>query len=256
MLLDELLSIEVFQFMLVFARLGAAMMFLPGYAASYVNARIRLSIAVCITLLITPLIGGDFLPPEPANAMLLALLFTKEITIGVFIGLIPRYALIALDLAGNKIGMDIGLSMANAFDPMFDSNAPILSTFLSTIAIVLLFITNMHHLMIATIVDSYQIFTPGDILPNGDMLQYLVKAIGTSFIIGFKLSAPFVVFSITFQLALGLAARLMPQLNIFFVTVPIKLYLGFYLLIISVTIILGWFFKYFEDSLIDFTSFG
>lgn len=256
MLLDELLSLEVFQFMLVFARLGAAMMFLPGYAASYVNARIRLSIAICITLLITPLIGGDFLPSEPTNTIMMALLFTKEITIGVFIGLVPRYALIALDLAGNKIGMNMGLGMANAFDPMFDGNAPILSTFLSTIAVVLLFITNMHHLMIAAVVDSYQIFTPGDILPNDDMLQYLVKAIGTSFVIGFKLAAPFIVFSLTFQLALGLAARLMPQLNIFFVTIPIKLYLGFYLLIISITTILGWFFKYFEDTLIAFTSFG
>jgi flagellar biosynthetic protein FliR len=256
MLLDELLSLEVFQFMIVFARLGAAMMFLPGYAASYINARIRLSIALCVTVLITPLIGGYLLPAEPANAIMLTLLFTKEITIGVFIGLIPRYSLVALDLAGNKIGMNMGLGMANAFDPMFDSTAPILSTFLSTVAVVLLFITNMHHLMIAAIVDSYQIFTPGELLQNGDMLQYLVKTIGKSFVIGFKLASPFIVFSITFQLALGLASRLMPQLNIFFVTIPIKLYLGFYLLIISITTILGWFFRYFEDTLIAFTSLG
>ncbi|MCP4395497.1 MAG: flagellar type III secretion system protein FliR [Alphaproteobacteria bacterium] len=254
-MLEELLASEVFQFIIVFIRLGAAMMFMPGYSSAYVPARVRLSIAVAIALLITPVIGGN-LPSPPDSAIILTLLIAKEITIGIFFGMMLQYVLAALDLAGNQIGLGLGLNMANAFDPMFNSNSPIVATFFSTIIVVLLFITNMHHLMVAAIIDSYQVFTPGDTLPNHDMLKYSVSTIGKSFIIGFKLSAPFFVFSILFQLALGLMSRLMPQLNIFFVSLPLKLYLGFYLLIMTIAIVLGWTLKYFEDSLVAFTSFG
>ncbi|MCK5295432.1 MAG: flagellar biosynthetic protein FliR [Alphaproteobacteria bacterium] len=253
-MLEELLALEVYSFMIVFTRFGTAFAFLPGFS-TYLTMRQRLSLALAICILVEPLVR-DSLPVKTDNAVELSLLIITEATIGLFLAFYPRILVSALSLAGNKMSMAIGLANARAFDPVAGAQSEVLTAFISLVAIILIFATNLHHLMLVAVINSYSLFIPGKPLMMGDFSSVLIDVLNKSFHIGFQLAAPFVVFAIVFHTGMGLVSRLMPQLNIFFIALPIKLYCGFSLLIITVSTIMMWFMKYFEESMYQFLSHG
>lgn len=246
--MTELLNLELYKFLLIFLRVGAALMLMPGFNAGYVNTQLRLSIALALTVILIPFLS-DKLPPIPQNfaAILQMLLF--EITFGIFIGIFMQILMAAINLAGNLVGQAIGFSNAQMFDPAFQQQSIIIDSFLTLIALTLIFVTNLHHLMLSAVIESYTLFPVSSPLPTGDMAQSISKTLTQSFIIGFKLGSPFIAFTIVFYVGMGLLSRLMPQLNIFFLSMPLQIYLGIGLIFITLPVIIIWFLKYYEDGL-------
>ena len=246
--MQELLNLNLYHFLMVFLRLGAAIMLMPGFMSSYISANIRLSIALSLSLILMPAITPH-LPPSPTNTTVFLSLILSEITIGIFIGVVMQILYAALSLAGSLAGQAIGFSNAQAFDPTTQNQSIIIETFITLIAITIIFITDMHHLMISAIIDSYQLFQAGNNLPFGDFANQLSTSLNSSFIMGFKLGSPFVAFTIIFYTGMGLVSRLMPQLNIFFLSLPLQIYLGLGLFFITVPMIILWFNHYFDNGL-------
>lgn len=249
--MQELLNLNLYHFLMVFLRLGSALMLMPGFMSSYINTNIRISIALSLTLILMPIIIPH-LPPAPTETSIFITTILSEITIGIFLGIIMQMLYAALNLAGSLAGQAIGFSNAQAFDPTTLNQSIIIETFISIIAITIIFITDIHHLMIQAIIDSYYIFKTGESLPFGDFANQLSTTLNTSFIIGFKLGAPFIAFSIIFYTGMGLVSRLMPQLNIFFLSLPLQIYLGLSLLFITIPTIILWFIRYFDNGLHPF----
>lgn len=249
--MTELLNLNVYQFLMVFLRVGSALMLMPGLMSSYVNATVRLSIALAISVVMIPVIAPH-LPSGAVDTATFLRYAIFEITIGVFFGVIMQMLYFALSLAGNLAGQAIGFANAQIFDPTFQTQSIVIETFLSIIAITLIFVTNMHHLMLSAVADSYYLFPVGKALPWGDLSNELSQLLNGSFIMGFKLGAPFVAFTIVFYVGMGLVSRLMPQLNIFFLSLPLQIYLGLGLLFITMPMMIMWFIKYFEDGLMPF----
>jgi flagellar biosynthetic protein FliR len=102
-----------------------------------------------------------------------------------------------------------------------------MGNFLSLLGTLMVFLTNLHHLAIGAIAGSYKMLPPGGHLPTGDMAQLAINLVSSSFALGFQLAAPFLVFGFAVYAGLGLLAKLMPQLQIFFVAVPINIACGF-----------------------------
>ncbi len=247
----ELLNLNMYHFLMVFLRIGSALMLMPGLMSSYVNAMVRLSIALAIAVVMMPVIAPH-LPTENIDTVQLLRFAAFEITIGIFLGVVMQMLYFALSLAGNLAGQAIGFANAQIFDPTFQTQSIVVETFLSLIAITLIFITNMHYLMLSAVADSYYIFPVGQPLPWDDFSKEVSLLLNGSFIMGFKLGAPFVAFTIVFYAGMGLVSRLMPQLNIFFLSLPLQIYLGLGLLFIITPMMLMWFIKYFEDGLLPF----
>ncbi len=247
----ELLNLNIYHFLMVFLRVGSALMLMPGLMSSYVNATVRLSVALAIAIVMMPVIAPH-LPTENIDTVLLLRFAAFEITIGIFLGVVMQMLYFALSLAGNLAGQAIGFANAQIFDPTFQTQSIVVETFLSLIAITLIFVTNMHHLMLSAVADSYYIFPVGQPLPWGDFSKEVSLLLNGSFIMGFKLGAPFVAFTIVFYVGMGLVSRLMPQLNIFFLSLPLQIYLGLGLLFITTPMMIMWFIKYFEDGLLPF----
>lgn len=250
-MLSEILTVNVYTLLMVFARLGAAMMFMPALGNANVFVRARLLLALSISFLLLPVLG-PYVPPMPTNPLALLLLVLGEVTIGLFFCLILQALLTPIDLAGNFISYSAGL--ANAF--VFDSNAmqqsQILSTFLSLVAITLVLVTNTHHLMLEGMVGTYELFRPGTGVPIGDMSSVFVSTLSQTFRIGMSLAAPLVVFSLTFNTSLGLINRLVPQMQVFFVGMPLQILCGLFLLGVSLPAIMLWFLRAFSDNLLLF----
>lgn len=249
--MSRLLNLEVFSFLIIFLRVGAAIMVMPGFMTSYVNARLRLSIAVALTFILIPFLA-DKLPTSTANIEITIKTCLFEITYGVFLGLCMQFLYASLSLLGNFAGQAIGFSNAQVFDPTFQAQSIVVETFLSITALTVIFITDLHHLMISAVVDSYSLFPVGSDLPIDNFAEFLSKTLNRSFIIGFQIGSPFIAFIIIFYSGMGLISRLMPQLNIFFLSLPLQIYLGLGLLFLTVPVMILWFTRYYENGLENF----
>jgi flagellar biosynthesis protein FliR len=213
---------EVFVVLLVFIRVGTAIAFMPGFSAAHVPIRARLLLAMLLALLLAPALA-EMLPAMPQSPGVLALLLVGEATIGLFLGLIARIAFAALQIAGTTIAL-LG-SFANALvqDPIVDQQSSTISGFFTTLGLVVLFAADLHHLMLRALADSYTVFSPQAGLPLGDLAQAIARAVGDGFALGIQLAAPFVVVNLVYNVGMGLLGRLSPQLQVFFVGLPVQL---------------------------------
>lgn len=236
----ELLPADLFAFFLVFARLGGALMMLPGFGETYVSPRARLALAAATTVAVTPAVA-DTLPPLPASLATLVILLFGEIVIGVFLGTVARMIMSALHVAGTVFSFQSGLANAMTFDPVSASQASVMSLFLSVAGIVVVFASDLHHVMLRAMVASYGAMTPGIMPLTGDMAQSMARLVADSFLLGIQLATPFIAVGLVFYLGIGLLARLMPQVQIFFVAMPVMIFLGFATMALSVMLILMWF---------------
>ena len=249
--MQELLALNLYHFLMVFLRLGTALMLMPGFMSSYVSVNIRLATALSLSLVLMPIVVPS-LPPQPVSTTSFLTIILSEITVGIFMGVVIQTLYAALNLAGSLAGQAIGFSNAQAFDPTTLNQSIVVETFIGIVAITVIFIADIHHLMIGAVIDSYHLFKVGEALPLGDFAHQLSTFLNSSFIMGFKLGAPFVVFTIVFYTGMGLVSRLMPQLNIFFLSLPLQIYLGLGLLFITIPMIILWFIRYFDNGLHPF----
>ena len=251
--MQELLNINLFHFLMVFLRLGSALMLMPGFMSSYISANIRLSLGLAISIVLMPIIS-PYISVAPNNTADLLTLIIQEITVGVFLGAIMQFLYSSLSLAGALAGQAIGFGNAQIFDPNTQNQSIIIETFISIVAITVIFITDIHHLMIKAIIDSYELFPINKPLPWGDFAKQLTTDLNNAFIMGFKLGSPFIAFTLVFYCGMGLVSRLMPQLNIFFLSLPLQIYLGLGLLFITTPIIIMWFIRYYDNGLHQFLN--
>ena len=251
-MLEQLLPAQVFAAFLVFARVGSAFSVLPGFSEAFIAMRFRLMLAGMTSLVVAPIIAPA-LPPAPETPIGLLLLIGGEAIIGLFLGLTARLAMAAMQTAGMIIGLQTSLANAFAYDPTTAQQNAVIGAWLSTIAIVLIFVTDIHHLMLRGLVESYTIFAPGLPPPLDDLTQVIVRLVSSSFLLGIQIATPFMAFGFIFFLALGLIARLMPQVQVFFVAMPLQIVIGFIALGATVGVGMIIFLSRFESVLTTFS---
>lgn len=251
MQLNDYLALNVFHFLLVFARLGVVFTLLPGISAAYVPVRIRLTLALLVSVLVLPLVAPS-LPPQPEAPSALVWLVVSEILIGGFMGALVQIIMAALELAAFMISNAVGLTNALIDDPVTAEQTSIMTGFFALIAVALIFITGVHHFMLQAIVDSYGLLRPAAPLFTGDMLSLAARLLDQAFMMGLRLAAPFLVFELVFQITAGVLTRLSPQLNVFFVTVPGKIALGMAVLMVSLPALMLLFMKFLETNMVNF----
>lgn len=242
---------ELFAFLLVFARIGAMVMIMPALGETTVPAQVRLALALVFALVILPLVRTT-LPALPQQTFLLFLLLFGEIVIGIAVAGAVRLMISALHVAGVTIATFTGLGSAMAFDPAQGSQSAIIGTFLTLLGVTLIFVTDLHHMIIAALRDSYDLLPAGRMPPAADFARLATQTVSQAFKLGIEMSIPFLLFGLVFNIALGLVARLMPQLQVFFIAMPLNLMLGFAILSLSLSGMMLWFITHFESTLASF----
>jgi flagellar biosynthetic protein FliR len=216
---------QVYAASLIFARLGAFVMLIPGIGETYVPPRIRLSFALLFALLLFPIVGQTA-PAVPGAVSGAAGAVIKEVLIGLMMGAILRMFMMSLATAGEIISIQTTLSFAQTANPTQAQPTPSLGSFLSMLGILLVMTTDLHHLFIAAVVKSFAIFPFTRAVPVADAGQLAIQTTGRAFSLGLQLSAPVMVFSLVFSVATGLVARVMPQFQVFFAAAPLQVLLG------------------------------
>jgi flagellar biosynthetic protein FliR len=244
-MLDAIISGGIFGYLVVFARIGSMLMMLPGFGEAYVSPRIRLALALVISLVVAPAVA-DLIPAIPESGWTLLLMLGNEIGIGLFLGLVARLTLSALQVAGTIIAFQSSLANAFVNDPTTAQQASVPSTFLLVLGLMLIFATNLHHMMLTAMVESYGLFSPAALPEMGDMAQAITKIVSGSFVLAVQISAPFLVVGLVFYLGLGLLARLMPQVQVFFIAMPLQVLLGLVVLLLGGSTAMLWFLDRFQ----------
>lgn len=210
---------------LIFARIGAILLTLPGIGESYVPPRIRLSLALVTSLALWPVVAGG-LPPLPDTIGSMAGWLIREVITGLAIGTLLRIFTSALATAGEIVSLQTTLSFAQTANPLQAQPGTTIASFLMLLGTVLIFATDTHHLFIAGLVGSYEVVSPTRPLIAADFVEMAVRTVGDSFVLGVQLAAPVIVFALIFNLASGLVGRVMPQFQIFFAAAPLSVILG------------------------------
>ena len=223
---------QVFVVGLVFARVGAMVMLIPGLGEQPAPARIRLSFALLLALVIAPL-AAPSLPQVPPSLGDMAGFTLRETLIGLMIGAILRVFLGALATAGEIISIQTTLSFAQTTNPTMAQSGSSIASFLTLLGVLLIFATDLHHLFLGAIARSYTLFPFSRPPSIQDSTTLMIRTVSSAFALGVQLSAPVLVFSLVFNLATGFIGRAMPQFQIFFAATPLQVLLGLSLFALS-----------------------
>ena len=228
-------------------------MALPGIGDRNTPATIRLSLALALSAVLYPMMQKQF-PPMPAGMYEMLAMFGREIIIGLALGLLIRIIISGTQIAGTVIGFQTGLSAATGFDPNFGGQSNVISTFLSMLALVLIFVSDLHHLLLRGIYDSYTLFSPQMSFPAGDFANLALQLVAGAFAIAMQMAAPFIVFGLIFYLGIGVLARLIPQIQIFFIAMPANIFFGFILFMALLSSLMMVYIDYFTNSIEPFLA--
>ena len=237
-------------FLLVFARTGTMIMLLPGIGEQGISPRMRLTAALIFAAVLVPLHRNDYHIDAGALGPAIVMV-VEEVIIGAVLGITARLSLSALEVAGAVIAQQLGLGFVTAVDPSQGEQSMIISNFLTMLAITLFFATDMHHLVLAALNDSYTLFSPGEVPATGDVAALVTKTVAGAFRIGIQLSAPFLVFGLVFNLGLGVLSRLMPAMQVYFIAMPLSIMVGLVFLVLMLGAMMGTFLDYTGSVLHD-----
>ncbi len=210
---------------MLFARLGAVLMLAPGWGEQVAPPTLRLAAAVLVTAVLAPTLAGQT-PPQPADFGAAVPMIVSEVIVGLILGGGARLMMSALQVAGATAGIASGLGFAQQVDPVASQPAAIFSGFFSLMGVVMVMSAGLHRIMIQAAADSYAIFPPGQLPPIGDSSVFVINAVADAFRLGIQIAAPVLVFSLIFNMSLGLVARLLPQIQVFMIAMPLGVLLG------------------------------
>lgn len=247
-MLIEVLPQTAFIFMLIFARIGTLFMVLPAFSERAIPVRVRLVIAVTTSLMMYPLVSENF-AKVPSTLFGAFAAMGKEIAVALLIGLAIKLVTSALQIAATTIAFQLGLSFAMGPDMSTGGQTVTIGTFMNMLAVTLIFVTDLHYVMIAAMYDSYQLFPVNQALPVGDMAQFASDTVSGAFLVGTKIAAPFIVYGLIFYFGLGLLSRLMPQLQVFFIAMPANITIGLILFMILFGTLMSWYMGHLEEVL-------
>lgn len=224
-------------FVLVFARVGTMVMLMPGIGERFIFSRARLSLAFFIALMLAPMMRPLLRIPGDTAGVVSMLL--GEVLIGLALGLCARFVMACLQSAGTIVAQTMGLGFAMTVDPTGGMQNPSVGNLLTMLGITLILTSDLHHLAIVAIHESYSMLPPGNLPAMGDMLALAVRSAAQGFSLAVQISAPFIVFGLLFNLGLGVLARMMPQLQVFFLAVPASIFGGMLVLLAVIGVMMS-----------------
>jgi flagellar biosynthetic protein FliR len=225
-------------FALILARVGAAMALLPGLGEAVAPAIVRVGLALSITILLMPELQPT-IPMVPAAGLSLALMISGEVVTGLWFGWITRMIVLALPMCAQFIGYLIGLASVLQPDAELGAQSGALGKLFEMAVPVVLLASGLYRLPLTALHGLFQLIPPGQMMPAGDGTELAIHAVGTAFSLALQLASPFVVVAIAWNLAMGLIARIVSRMQIYFVSMPGQIMVGLALLMITASAIIA-----------------
>jgi flagellar biosynthetic protein FliR len=245
----DIISQYIPNFLFILLRVSIFLSFLPVLGGNQTPIQFRIGLAVFISLLMTPVV--DFKIAENHIPMMIV----KEIFMGMALGMTVRFIFLAVNMAGVFISQTVGMSIATAFNPEMGQSTQIAELY-GTLALLYFLVMDVHHDLIFVFVKSFELLPAGQV--NVQALIPKMLSMGSRlFVLALKISSPIVVGALITYLLSGFLYKAAPQLNIFFIVMPLNIFLGFMLMILSIPVfeyVLGIQFSNVRDEMVRLIS--
>lgn len=213
-------------FVLVLLRVSAIIVTIPVISEGTVPARVKAALSILIALIVFPLVAQQMPRTNHMHFIELSFLMIGEVLIGVTIGFVARLVFAAIQLGGDIIGFQMGFSVASVIDPMSSQQVSIITELQYLIAMLVFLAVNAHHLFFQAVIQSYTLISPLNFHFSGQLMQFIFNVSVDMFVVALKIAAPIMAVMIFTNVALGVMARTVPQMNIFIVGFPLQISLG------------------------------
>lgn len=216
-------------FLLIFVRISGIFIMAPIFGSRNITGRIKACLALLITYIIFPLVFNDT-AVIPDHFLPYLFLVAGELLVGLILGFVSSLIFSAIQMAGQLLDMQIGFGIINMIDPLSGQQAPLIGNFKYILALFTFLATNGHHVLLSALFASFKLIPVSGVVVNGAIAEFIVDMIGSMFVLALKISLPIIVSLLLTDMALGILARTMPQMNIFVVGVPGKIIIGIFVL--------------------------
>ncbi len=219
----ELFSMENwYVFLVILARMGAVIGSLPIFTTVESTIRLRVGLAVTISILLFPVLDIS-LSPDQLTTLGFGLLVAREALLGLLIGFVTQLIFFAVQFGATIVGYQMGFAAANILDPTHQQQVPLLSQFQNVFAIMLFLVLEVHHMILRVMVRSYEILEPGGLNLAGGAIPFIMDLAGDMLVLGLQLIAP-VMFVLTLSMfILGILSRVFSQLQVFMLSFPVNI---------------------------------
>lgn len=227
--MTELLISDFLTGLMIFIRIGALLSFVPFYNSNSIPMLARLGLALILTYVVFFNVE-QYLFNADENFLYLVLFGIKEALIGIIMGFTLNIVFQGISFAGLLVGREMGLAMSTMFDPVSGNDGNILAALLSMTAILVFVLINGHHFIIESLSYSFKVIPLGGFAITESTYDLVIKYSGSIFILAVKIASPIIVAFFLIHLASGIISRVSPAFQVFFVLLPLKIGLGFFLL--------------------------
>ncbi|WP_217585595.1 flagellar biosynthetic protein FliR [Lentibacillus saliphilus] len=216
-------------FLLIFARVAAFFVAMPLFSYRTIPAPFKVGMSFFLALMMVYTVDV----PDEAILTMYPVLLLKEVVVGLFIGLIAYIILSAVQIAGGFIDFQMGFAIANVVDPQTGAQSPLIGQYFYIIALLFLLSVDGHHIIIDGIYNSYALVPLEGLIDFGQqsIAMFVIETFNKMFVIAFQIAIPIVGCLFLVDVALGLIARTVPQLNVFVVGLPLKIFVSFLVLL-------------------------
>lgn len=231
-------------FWLIFARIGGMVLTVPILGSRNIPSPVKIGLSLFLTGLILPLIQSSRVPGASLEWISYSLVLGKQLLLGVVIGYSIRLLFTGIEMAGQIIGFQMGFGFAMVIDPQSQAQISLISQFKNILAVLIFLSLNAHHEFLRGLVDSFSAVPLIDFSPHPSLFLKIASSVGNIFVISLKIGAPVIVVLFIAQVAIGIVARIVPQMNIFMVSLPLKIGIGLVMIGLSLP-----YFLYFSRGL-------
>jgi flagellar biosynthetic protein FliR len=219
---------------LAFCRVGGCIMLMPGFSSARLPMQVRLFLSVAISMAILPMVWDIIYPRAASDPAALGMLIASETLVGAVFGLIARLYTAGLQFAGTAISSAISFNGPPGSDIIEDSSEGQLTSLLALAGLLVLLMLNFHHVVIKSLLDSYTTIPLSEGLNPRRILITLTDTLSATFMIVLRLISPFLLYSIMFNVAVGLINKMAPQIPVYFISTPYALMGGIFLLYLGI----------------------
>ncbi len=217
------------KFLLVLLRAGIFTAMLPLISSKSFPARFKIGFALAMAFLITPIVEFS------VSSEAIPLLVMRELILGIALGAAARAVFFGVEIAGQLMSTSMGLSIATVFNPEIGQSTEV-ARFYGILATLVVFATNAHHDLISVFVKSYEWLPVGDASARRVVIDRVVSLTSGIFLLAVKIAAPVLVGMLAANVLLGFISKAAPQMNIFFVSFPVYVFLGFVIMLLSLPV--------------------
>lgn len=214
---------------LIFIRISATFVSAPVFGSKVIPLLAKLFLALVVSYIIFLTIDTSYLADVPTGWMLV-IFAIKEALTGLTIGFMMQFVFYGISYAGTLIGFDMGLNTAEVFNPNEEINGNVIGEVLYYGALLVFFLINGHHYLISSLKYSFSVVPVGEFSITQAVHSMIIKSASSVFIIAVKIASPIIVSFFLVHIAEGIISRLIPQMQVFFVTQPLKIGLGLVIL--------------------------